>query len=74
MFKPLKQIELVKETQTARLNQDLSRTYFAATSALVFHSPVGPIAASLNYYDNKENRFGFLFHIGYTLFNKQSLE
>lgn len=74
MFKPLKQIELVKETQTALLNQDLSRTYFAATSALVFHSPVGPIAASLNYYDNKENRFGFLFHIGYTLFNKQSLE
>lgn len=74
MFKPLKEIELVEETQSARLNQDLSRAYLAATSALVFHSPIGPIAASLNYYDNKENRFGFLFHIGYTLFNKQSLE
>lgn len=74
MFKPLKEIELVEDTQSARLNQDLSRAYLAATSALVFHSPIGPIAASLNYYDNKENRFGFLFHIGYTLFNKQSLE
>ena len=74
MFKPLKAIEQVEETQSARLNQDLSRAHFAATSALIFHSPIGPIAASLNFYDNKENRFGFLFHIGYTLFNKQSLE
>lgn len=74
LFKPLKEIEKVEETQAARLNQDLGRLHLAATSALVFHSPIGPIAASVNYYDNKENRFGFLFHIGYTLFNKQSLE
>lgn len=74
LFKPLKEIEPVKESHAPAFNQDLGKLHFAATSALVFHSPIGPISTSFNFYDNPQNQFGFLLHIGYTIFNKSALE
>ncbi len=45
---------------------------FAATGGLVLHSPLGPVSLSANYYDDEENQFGVLLHIGYLLFNDRS--
>ena len=45
-----------------------------ATSALVYHSPLGPISISGNYYQKQEQPWSFLFHIGYILFNRRGLE
>lgn len=47
---------------------------FIGTLTSVYHSKIGPIAASLNYYDNEETKFSFLVHFGYILFNKRGLE
>ena len=47
---------------------------YIGTLTSVYHSKVGPIAASLNYYDNEEIKFSFLVHFGYILFNKKGLE
>jgi len=44
------------------------------SSALVWHSPLGPMSLSLNYYEKKETPYSVLFSFGYLLFNQQSLE
>ncbi len=74
LFKPFKEIRQKSGSQDPAFLEDWERIYLSASSALVFHSPVGPIAFSLNYYDDPQNRWGVLLHIGYTIFNKRSLE
>lgn len=48
--------------------------HFAASSSVVYHSPLGPISLSANYYDDQETPFAVLLNIGYLLFNKRSLD
>jgi NTE family protein len=65
-----------------RLNPDQSASYYPirvdpqliATSALVYHTPLGPISLSGNYYQKQQQPWSVLFHIGYILFNKRGLE
>jgi NTE family protein len=73
VFKPLETLTEGPD-QSTELKQSLSDIYFAATAGLVLHSSVGPISLSLNYYDDKENQLGVLLHMGFLLFNKNSLE
>ncbi len=73
LFKPLEQI-VKGENQEALLSSKLTRVYFAATAGLVLHSTVGPVSLSLNYYDDAENQFGVLLHVGFLLFNRTSME
>ena len=49
-----------------------SREYIAASS-LVYHTPIGPIAVNVNYYDRQEDHWSFLVHFGYLIFPKKSL-
>ncbi len=74
LFKPFQEIKQQADSQDPVFQEDWEKVYFSASSALVFHSPVGPIALSLNYYDDPQHRWGVLLHIGYTIFNKRSLE
>jgi NTE family protein len=53
---------------------DPGSPFFAGTAGLVFHSPIGPVSLSTNYYDDQENKLGVLLHVGYLLFNKHSFE
>ena len=48
--------------------------HYIATGALVWHTLVGPMSLSLNYYDQQKNPFSILFHFGYIIFNKRALE
>jgi NTE family protein len=48
--------------------------HYISTAALVWHTPVGPMSASVNYYDQVKEPFSFLFHFGYIIFNKRALE
>ena len=59
---------------TALVSNKPDTRFYAASSGLVYHSPVGPISGLVNYYDDDENNFGVLFHIGYLLFNKRPFE
>ncbi len=52
----------------------LSRRYYIATANAVFHSPLGPVSFSVNYYDDRPNPFSVLFHFGYFIFNKSALD
>ncbi|MBL7893476.1 MAG: patatin-like phospholipase family protein [Bacteroidia bacterium] len=48
--------------------------HYIATVAGVYTTPVGPISISMNYYDREKAPLTFLFHFGYTIFNKRALE
>lgn len=72
VFKPIDYIQQVN--QEASVSRDFKTVFFAGATTLVFHSVVGPVALSANYYDDPENQFGVLLHIGFLLFNKHSLE
>ncbi|MGB0888554.1 MAG: patatin-like phospholipase family protein [Vicingaceae bacterium] len=44
------------------------------SSSLVYKTPLGPIALNANYYEQFEDHWSFMFHFGYLIFNKKSLE
>lgn len=77
LFKPFREI-VETDNQRGDFNGDfkdnLSHVYLAATGGIVFHSPIGPISLSVNYYEDEKRQWGALLHIGYTLFNKRSME
>jgi NTE family protein len=73
IFKPFKQ--LVQENdQSPGLTEEIEQIYFAGSAAMVYHTRLGPIALNFNYYDDKQNQFGVLLHVGYLLFNRKSLD
>lgn len=73
LFKPLKAI-VEGQNQEGALDNEFTKLFFVGTAGLVFHSTVGPISLSANYYDDPQNKFGVLLHVGFLLFNKTSLE
>ncbi len=73
LFKPFAQIK-EGSNQEATVSLELTKAYFAATAGLVLHTTVGPVSLSVNYYDDPENQFGVLLHVGFLLFNRTSLE
>lgn len=73
VFKPFESV-VQGPNQQAIIDTDLLAVSLASGTALVYHSPVGPISFMVNYYDDDENQLGVLFHVGYLLFNKPSSE
>lgn len=57
------------EYSTPFLNQR-----FSGLAAAVYNSPIGPVSAGVNYYDQNANPFSFFFHVGYIIFNRKSIE
>lgn len=72
-YKPL-QFIAENSTQDAIEQIEFTKFFFAGTGSVVFHSPVGPVAFSVNYYDDAENRFGALLHVGFLLFKNHIFE
>ena len=72
-FKPLEYLQEGPNQQAVE-KIDFTSIFFTASSTLVYHSPVGPIGLSVNYYDDRENEIGVLLHVGFLLFNKHNLE
>ena len=73
LFKPLEAI-VEGQNQEAVLDGSFNKIFFAGTAGLVYHSTVGPISLSFNYYDDPESQLGVLLHVGFLLFNKASME
>jgi NTE family protein len=74
VFQPLKSF-FRNESQDAQAVQFLKIRRTIASTSLVYHTPIGPIAASINYYSDLEPKpFTFFLHIGYTIFKKRILE
>lgn len=73
IFQPFQEI-----TQTSNLKAKY-KTAFDTRSAIaslagIFHSPVGPVSLSLNYYEKRDKQFSVLFHFGYIIFNRSALD
>lgn len=61
--------------------ENFDRRYTIATANMVYHTPIGPVSASLNYYLNvpeisvdDRTPLTFLFHFGYIIFNDSALK
>jgi NTE family protein len=73
LFKPFRYIQ-EGDNQKAIVSDDLENLFFAGTAGIVYHSPMGPISFSLNYYDDEENQLGVLLHLGFLLFNEHPFD
>lgn len=52
----------------------ISSISYIAMSALVWHSPLGPVSLSVNYYSAKQYPVSVLFNFGYIIFNRRATE
>lgn len=73
LFKPFEAI-VPGQNQDATLDDEITKIFFAGTAGMVYHSTVGPVSLSVNYYDDPENQLGVLLHVGFLLFNKTSMD
>lgn len=48
------------------------KQFYMGSASMVFHSPLGPLSLSVNYYDQKEVPWSFIFNFGYILFNRSA--
>lgn len=72
LFKPLNYI-FRKPDQEAFRGANLDKMFFTGTAGLVFHSPIGPMSLSVNYYDDPKHQLGVLLHAGFLIFNRHSI-
>ncbi len=73
LFQPFQEIES-KDDNEAKYGQAFSSRSWMAALTTVYHSPVGPISVSFNYYEKRENQLAVLFHFGYIIFNRRVLD
>lgn len=73
IFQPVLSIKSTPDHKAEYSSPFLYR-HFLGMGALVYHSPIGPISLGINYYDQNENSFSFFFHLGYTIYNKRSID
>ncbi|HCM77008.1 MAG TPA: patatin [Cytophagales bacterium] len=73
LFKPFEAI-VKGQNQEGVLDDSFNKIFLSGTAGMVYHSSVGPISLSVNYYDDPENQLGVLLHVGFLLYNKTSLE
>lgn len=62
-----------------RLNPEMTYDKFPkpllmASTAVIWHSPIGPFSVSLNYYERNHNKLYFLVNFGYIIFNKKGIK
>jgi NTE family protein len=74
IFQPLQEIRENPSDGSAQYTNALLKRYFTGSGSLVFHTPVGPVSAGINYFEKRTPEVSFLFHFGYILFNKRALE
>ncbi|HIA11022.1 MAG TPA: hypothetical protein EYN69_02990 [Flavobacteriales bacterium] len=79
IFQPYKSI--VKQDTSFALGNEFGGFYTIATASLVYHSPIGPLSLSMNYYHNlpeiaqeEKTPLTFFFHFGYIIFNRKALD
>ncbi len=75
IFQPSQAIVKEEGTNKAMFADPFVKRYYIGSSALVYHSPLGPISLNLNYYDQREDSpWSFFFNFGFTIFNKSVYE
>jgi NTE family protein len=73
IFQPYQEINM-KDDLTAGYGKPLVDHYLLASAVLLYHSPIGPISLSANYYPGSDNPWSFMFNIGFIIFNHNALD
>jgi NTE family protein len=73
VFQPHKQI-LQNEDLTASYGEPFAKRYFMASAVMVYHTPIAPIAVSVNYYDQSKQQFSVIFTTGFLIFNRKAFD
>lgn len=73
VFLPLEEYKLIGGQSTS-YGEIFANRHYAATAGLVYHTPAGPVSLSFNHYDDSQKRYGVMFHIGFLMYNKRSIE
>ncbi len=58
---------------TIRFDQAIKSTSILFSSSLIYHSPIGPIRATFNYFPKQTNPYAFQISYGYVLFNERAI-
>src|SRR5678816_1500419 len=64
IFQPFQSIVPTAD-QEAAYSGPFEKRYLMFSSGLVYHTPIGPLGIFVNYYDDREKPYTFLFHLGY---------
>jgi NTE family protein len=72
LFQPYEEFLRLPDGKTA-LGEEGSTRNIIGTFTTVYHTRIGPLAASLNYYNDAANELSFLVHFGYIIHNKNGL-
>ena len=73
IYQPYKTI-LQNREQQAYYGELLHGTSLIGSTSMVYHSIIGPVAVSLNYYGKAVKEWGLLFHVGYIIFQNRALD
>jgi NTE family protein len=73
LFKPL-QFLSEGAHQEAVITRKFRQAFLAASAGPVYHSALGPVSLSLNYYNDPDNQLGILLHVGFLLFNRHGID
>lgn len=73
IFKPWEVLRQGPQQEAIPVRRD-NALFVAASAGPVYHSPLGPVSLSINYYDDQRNRLGVLLHVGFLLFNRHSVD
>lgn len=66
--------EILQDNSVPKYGDELAKRYFMASAVLVLHTPVAPLALSVNYFDQEPEPFSVIFTAGFLIFNKRALD
>jgi NTE family protein len=70
-FVPVRDILETSNYMAVYDEKQFSSINFMGSGAFVFHSAIGPISLSVNYYEKSQTKFFAMLNIGYILFNRK---
>ncbi len=73
VFQPYQTL-LKDENYKTKFSPIWSNTQYIGSASLVYYTPIGPLAFNVNYFDGAENPWSVMFHFGFIIFNKKSLD
>lgn len=72
VFQPYRYI--ITQNYAPTYSEDFPTPRFMGHMALVWHTPVGPLAATGSYYYKEENPFHFQVNLGFLIFNRKGTD
>ncbi len=72
IYQPFVQINLNQDGSQV-LSEPFKGGTYMASSSIIYHSFIGPVRVTLNYFPKQENPLAFQFSIGYVLFNERAI-